>query len=381
MRVCLATGQFATPYSGVGTYAKALATGLRRQGIQLVILCPPEQAEPGAGFEFVATPIMRLPGHARWLSHAHAFTRGLRDVSDVDLIHFLDAREAVWYAGRGAATVGSVHDYYFIDPMQYVRHRQRYPDWPLRASYALLARAMERAAYRRLDALIVNSEATNVRISSAYRLAGRLTTIHIGLDLLIPHPLHADRVDSVLFVGGNAYRKGLDRLIRCVPDLVPPHTELWVAGTRMPRRLSALALSYGAGPRVKHYGTIHGDALAALYRRAKVVALPGVTEAFGLVFMEAMAAGCAVLGPADGGASELIEDGVSGYLVPYDDDRLLRERLNTLLNDEGLRQRMAEAAARSLSGRTADRMTLETVKVYRSLLANRPSEHEEKRAP
>jgi len=381
VKVCLATGQFASPYSGVGTYARALATGLRRQGIHVVILCPQEQIEPSSGFTFVPAPAMRLPGHAQWLSHAYAFSRGFSNVRDVDLVHFLDAREALWHVGRRVAAVGTVHDYYFTDPAQYWQHRQRYPDWQLRTAYSLIVRTLERAAYRKVDTLIANSEATNARVSAAYRLSGRLTTIHIGLDLTVISPLPTDRTDSVLFVGGNAYRKGLDRLIRCLPHLTPARTELWVAGTEVPRRLRTLAMTSGVWSRIRQHGAVNADTLATLYRGAKVLALPGVTEAFGLVFMEAMAAGCAVVGPADGGASEFVHDGVNGYLVPYDDDQLLRERLSVLLNDEECRRRMTESAASSLASHTVERMTSKTVQLYRSVLEGWPLRRDEERSP
>ncbi|MBN1423562.1 glycosyltransferase family 4 protein [Candidatus Fermentibacteria bacterium] len=368
MRVCLATGQYALPYSGVGTYARALAAGLLRLGIQVVVACPPSQCASVPGLDFLPVPFRRLPNHARWMGHAWAFSRRLRPLRDVDLVHFIDAREALWFRTRDIASVGTVHDYYFVDPGYYWRHRSRYPDWPTRLAYATIARALERVAYGKVHALIANSDATKTRVLHAYHPGGCMTTIHIGLDLAIDKGDAAGRNDSILFVGGNPYRKGLDRLVACLPYLAVPDAELWVAGTRIPSPMASLAIKNGLWPRIKRFGLVHGDALASLYRKAKVVALPGVTEAFGLVFMEAMAAGCAVVGPSDGGAGELIHDGKDGFLVPYEDDELLRGRLNELLTDDELRQHMVDAAAQTVAQFTPHRMAVQTREVYDAAL-------------
>lgn len=367
VRVCLATGQYALPYSGVGTYAHALARGLDRMGIRVIVACPPDQCGTTSGMEFSPVPVRRLPRHARWIGHAWAFSRGLRALRDVDLVHFIDAREALWYRTQGIASVGTIHDYYFVEPRHYWSF-SRYPDWPLRAPYAAVARALERDAYRRVRALIANSDATRTRVAAAYHPPGPMTTIHIGLDLDMTRGETADRADSILFVGGNPYRKGLDRLVRCLPDLAVAHAELWVVGTEIPSRLRSWAMRQGVWPRIRSLGTLHGDALMSLYRHAKVLALPGVTEAFGLVFMEAMAAGCAVVGPADGGTRELIHDGESGYLVPHGDDGLLRVRLNALLTDDTLRRSMVARAGEAVARHTVERMSSQTRDVYDAVL-------------
>jgi glycosyltransferase involved in cell wall biosynthesis len=335
--------------------------------------------QPESGFDFLSAPARHVPGHARWLGNAWAFKKALAAETGCEVVHFMDAREGLGYPRGRTRTVGTIHDYYFIRPSEYWRHRHRYPDWPIRLPYAMVARALERAAYRRLDGLIANSEATRARVSAAYRIpAGRFTTIYIGLEPPTgPGGIGVERCNAVLFVGGNPYRKGLDRLIRCLPNLGVPDVELWVAGARVPERLRNEAVRRGLADRIRELGRVDGDALRALYDRAKVVALPGVTEAFGLVFMEAMAAGCAVVGPVDGGAAELIEDGVNGYLVPHENDLLLQGRLRALLTDDQLRGRMAEAAARTLSGRTLGRMAVETGEAYEAVLGNRdrPGRH------
>lgn len=376
MRICLVTGQFATPYSGVGTYARALATGMRAEGAEVRVACPGEQVDLALGFEFMPVSVRRVPGHARWVAHAWSFGRSLKGAGNADVVHFVDAREGLWYAGSAPA-VGTIHDYYFVDPVHFWRRRACYPDWRVRLAYAAVTRHLERRAYRTLCALIANSDCTRTRVASAYRLPNPVTTIHIGLPLQIVERDDDQRSDSVLFVGGNPSRKGLDRLIRCLP-LLPPPVELWIAGSTVPPAHEALARRLGVWSRVRQLGMVHGEALRSLYRQAKVLALPGITEAFGLVFMEAMASRCAVIGPTDGGAGELVEDGVTGYLVPYDDDDLLARRLTTLMTEHTVRCTMTDRAARALSRFSVETMAARTLHVYRTLLSPASGERKPK---
>ncbi len=360
----LVTPQFRVSHSGIGTYARALATGLAREGVTVTVACPPGQIEPTPALRFVPVPVRTLPGHARWVAHALAFARVARD--EVDLIHFADAREAL-LCRAPLPLVGTVHDYYFVDPSHYWRCRRHYPDWVARGAYASIVRILERAAYRRLTLLIANSRVTAERVEAAYGLTRPVVPIHIGVDL--PIDTSSDgRLDGVLFVGGNPYRKGLHRLVKALPR-VGSDTELLVAGTAMPARLLTLASRLGVRHRLRLLGALDTPSLRAWYRAAKVLALPGVTEAFGLVFMEAMASGCAVIGPRDGGAAELIADGVTGYLVPRDDDDMLVERLLFLLHDEDARHAMVERAASEVACRTAKPMVDRTLEAYHAALS------------
>jgi len=375
MRVCLVTNQFASPFSGVGTYAKALASGLVSSNVDVTVLCPSDQRDNSKRISFI--PMKGRPkvgSHARWLELSVAMRRCLGKNPPFDIVHFLDAREALAYGGHGPTVVGTVHDYYFTRPWDFWKQRNFYPDdWWRRLAYSLLVHLLEPRAYSRAQTLITNSEATKTRISAAYGIpSSRSKTVYIGIhqpgSSTIP-PIE-ERESAVLFVGGNLYRKGLPRLMKSVSELRLKYRdlELWVVGSSLPDTLQILSDRLKLGKSLKIFQSLESDELAHLYRRASVFALPGVTEAFGLVFLEAMSLGCPVIAPEDGGAGEIIENGKTGFLISSSEDDLLSTRLTELLSEPILHHRIGHAGRNRSKTFSPERMVAETLDWYGSTI-------------
>ncbi len=87
--------------------------------------------------------------------------------------------------------------------------------------------------------------------------------------------------------------------------------------------------------------------LAEEYRRADVTVLPAVDEGFGLALLEAQLCGCAVIGAASGGITDIVSDGQTGLLARPDDPADLARCLKALLTDNDRRMRLAVAGQRS----------------------------------
>ena len=98
--------------------------------------------------------------------------------------------------------------------------------------------------------------------------------------------------------------------------------------------------------------------MPALYRSLDLLALPSRVEGFGLVVAEAAAAGVPCVRTDSGGHSETVIDGKTGFVVPIDDLDAFSDRLDRLLVDADLRQRMGHAAREhALAHFTLDRFT------------------------
>jgi glycosyltransferase involved in cell wall biosynthesis len=161
----------------------------------------------------------------------------------------------------------------------------------------------------------------------------------------------------VLFVGRLTPHKGVDRLIAALP----PGARLQVAGStghdpQPPERDYPWLLRQLAADRdIEFLGPVSDALLPALYRQAAVLALPSVhrtcygreirvSELLGLVVLEAMASGTPVVCSRLGGLVEVVQHGVTGFLVEPGDVAELRERLAELLQNPILARRMGRNA-------------------------------------
>ena len=139
--------------------------------------------------------------------------------------------------------------------------------------------------------------------------------------------------------------KGMDTLITALPRLLTDRSDvqLVAVGEGDDRNwLEDLADKNGVRRHVHFLSGLSYAELAACYSACELFALPSRGEGFGLVYLEAMACGKPVIGGAHGGAPEIIQDGVTGYLVPHGDALQLATSIETLLRDPELARKMGE---------------------------------------
>ena len=106
-----------------------------------------------------------------------------------------------------------------------------------------------------------------------------------------------------------------------------------------------------------------------MLNRSDVFVLTSKWEGLPRSIIEAMRAGLPVIASDVGGVSELVEEGITGYLVPRDDADTLKDRLETLIDNSQLRLQMGMAGyQRFIDKFTFERMLKETVEVYEEAL-------------
>lgn len=183
-------------------------------------------------------------------------------------------------------------------------------------------------------------------------------TILGGVDEEIFRPDGAQRGESVLFVGRILPHKGIDVLVRALPADV----SLDVIGQVYDEAYYRLLQQVASGKRVRFWPSANDADIAAAYRQALVTVLPSVyvdvygtarhmPELLGLVLLESMACGTPVICTAVGGMPEIVEDGVTGFVVPPNDSTVLRDRILRLRDDRELRRRMGQTAAARVATR------------------------------
>ncbi len=220
-----------------------------------------------------------------------------------------------------------------------------------------LYRWIERRYLRSVDGFIFNSRTTQATVEA---LAGssrpsvvaypagdhRSTTVshrEITRRTHEPGPLH------ILFVGNLIPRKGLHTLLDGLAQLPAEAWRLDVVGGVDPhdgytKSLLGQIQKAGMGERVKLLGTLGNPDLSDLLARSHVLAVPSQYEGFGIVYLEALAAGLPVIASTAGAAHEIVTPGETGFLVQPGDAGAIAAALATLHGNRDLLARMGHSA-------------------------------------
>jgi glycosyltransferase involved in cell wall biosynthesis len=174
----------------------------------------------------------------------------------------------------------------------------------------------------------------------------KLLKISYGSRLERFHPENApstnDEEFRILFVGAAGPRKGFIDLLAAFALIHHPGKQLFLIGSLSPE---AEALLAGADQsRITVLGSVPNVQLRRHYSQASVFVLPSIEEGLAMVIGEAMACGCPVIASANTGASELINDGVEGFIVPIRSPKVIADRLQQLADQPQVRERMGQAA-------------------------------------
>ena len=212
----------------------------------------------------------------------------------------------------------------------------------------------------------------------------RLSVVQPGVDLDRFRPRSTRAADRrrlglpergyvVAFVGRIQPLKGPDVLINALADPALRDLDVTVvicggpsgSGLDRPTSLIELAASLGVSGKVRFVAPQTGEALAALYRSADLVAVPSHNESFGLVALEAQACGTPVVAAAVGGLVTAVTDGVSGVLVDGHDPADWSRVLAGLLLAPARRLRLSIGAVRHARNFSWDRTADGLLHVYR----------------
>jgi len=177
-----------------------------------------------------------------------------------------------------------------------------------------------------------------------------------GIDLEKFHPGEKDeKIFKIVFVGGldRAHCfKGVDKLIDAVSIMNKRKGRSWrldiVGDGDLRPDYEARAKSLGLADRIIFCGRADDERIGELYRRADVAILPSInkSEAFGIVLIEAMASGTAVIASDLAGVRTVFRDGREGFLVKPGDTEVLADKLDALRRDKAKAKRMGANARR-----------------------------------
>ena len=194
--------------------------------------------------------------------------------------------------------------------------------------------------------------------------------VHYGI-VAGPEPAPLPRAPRLAVVGRLIPIKGHDVLLRALAEVRAEASEvtLEVAGEgRLEEELRATAHRLGLEDAVRFLGRV--APVGPVFERAEVVVVPSFGEGFGMVALEAMERGRPVIASSVGGLPEIVEEGVTGLLVPPGDAGALAAAIRELARDPGRTAEMGAAGrARALEAFSQERCTDRIDELYRAALA------------
>lgn len=233
---------------------------------------------------------------------------------------------------------------------------------------------IEKTAIEMADAVIAVSRETKEDILRLFDVdPDRVHVIYNGIDLEEYQPAKSTdalvkygvdpSVPYVLFVGRITRQKGIIHLVRAIQHMAPGFQVVLCAGAPDTPEIAAEMTAAVEAVQASRPGVIWIQQMVSvpekiqLYTHAAVFCCPSIYEPFGIINLEAMACETPVVASAVGGIKEVVVEGETGFLVsieqmkesPFeatDPDQYSRDlaaRINQLMTDEGLRQRMGVA--------------------------------------
>lgn len=403
MRIALLTNEYPPHvYGGAGVHVEYLARELARAGEaahHVDVLCFGEQQATHDNLRVRGIPAQapvpaQDPRHARLLD---ALQRNLAMVGALESPDILHCH--TWYshlAGclarplTGARLVLTTHSF---EPHRPWKAEQ------LGTAYQTTL-WIEQTAYQNADGVIAVSRAMKDDVQTLYGVAPqRVQVIHNGIDPDEYQPRHSPatlerlgvdpEIPIVLFVGRITRQKGILHLVRAIPHLAPGVQVVLCAGSPDTREIGQeMAILVDEAKRESSTRLLWipemlpREDLIVLYSHTAVFVCPSVYEPFGIINLEAMACETPVVAAAVGGIPEIVVDGETGVLVPFqsqgsgspeprDPDgysRALALAVNGLLAAPERRLAMGKAArARVLQEFSWRRIATRTLDFYREL--------------
>lgn len=387
MRVSILTREYPPfIYGGAGVHVGQLVPQLRKLCDSVEVQCMGEQREGATAhpedFPAGANQALRVLGTDVAMAAA---------IGEVDVIH-----SHTWYANF-AGLVGSK----FLDVPHVVTSHSLEPHRPWKAEqlgggYRVSSWA-ERTAFVDADAVISVSSGMRADVLASYPELDpeRVHVVRNGIDPdeFRPDPA-TDVIDSlgvdrsrplVVFVGRITRQKGLVHLVRAARDFDPDTQLLLLAGAPdTPEIAAEFDAAFAELSRTRSGSVtwvqemLPRSSVRQVLTHATVFACPSIYEPLGIVNLEAMACETAVVASAVGGIPEVVVDGQTGSLVPYDPSRAsdpefvagfeaaFAEQVNRLTRDPALAERYGKAGRqRCIDEFSWAKIAAETVEVYR----------------
>jgi len=318
-----------------------------------------------------------------------------QDAAGADVVH-----SHTWYANAAGHLASMLHGIPHVVTAHSLEPLRPWKAEQLGGGYRVSS-WIESMSFAGAAAVVAVSDGMRRDILRSYPFLdeSKVVVVHNGIDLERWKKVDDDELvrslgidpdrPSVVFVGRITRQKGLPYLLRAAA-LLPPEVQLVLcAGAPDTPEILAEVQAGVAALAEERTGVVWIDRLlsqhelSAVLTQATTFVCPSVYEPLGIVNLEAMACGAPVVGTATGGIPEVVDDGVTGRLVPIeqlqdgtgtpvDPDKFVRNLADTLIevvSDPEAAARMGEAGRQRAEAEFGwDRIALRTQEIYASLV-------------
>ncbi|WP_433677420.1 glycogen synthase [Microbacterium gorillae] len=329
MRVDIVTKEYPPAiYGGAGVHATELVKSLRDGGTEVQVRAF-GAPRPEADTTSYDTPVELADANAA-IQTLGIDLEIVGDVAGADVVH-----SHTWYAGFAGHIAGLLHGIPHVTTAHSLEPLRPWKAEQLGGGYAVSS-YIEKTAMEGAAAVIAVSEGMRQDILRSYPTLdpAKVRVIYNGIDVDAWRPVDDAAVlarygidpnrPSVVFVGRITRQKGLPYLLRAVAQLPEDVQVVLCAGAPDTAEIMEEVRALVAGLREAREGVVWiedmlpRDELCAILTSATTFVCPSVYEPLGIVNLEAMACGAAVVGTATGGIPEVVVDGVTGRLVPIE---------------------------------------------------------------
>jgi len=323
-------------YGGAGVHVEYLSRELART-IEVEVHCWGEQNSDDGNLHIRgALPWAEISDgtEGKFKGALEAFSLNLtqiRALKGVDLVH-----THTWYVSMAGYLAKKLYGVPFVLTTHSLEPLRAWKAEQLGSGYAMSS-WMERTAILDADAVIAVSNGTKEDILRVYPVdPERVHVIYNGIDIneyratrsteaLTAHGIDP-AVPYIMFLGRITRQKGVTHLVDAIRHLPRDTQVVLCAGAPDTPEIAAEMRSKVDAVRATHPRVIWVEKMVSkpeaiqLYSNARVFCCPSVYEPFGIINLEAMACGTAVVASSTGGIKEVVVDGETGYLVPFAQD-------------------------------------------------------------
>ncbi len=262
------------------------------------------------------------------------------------------------------------HPYPVISLVHHLRCSELRPAWQ-NAFY----RVIERKYLESVDGFIFNSNTTEKTVNGLIEI-GKPSVVAYPPTDQVGEPISEEEIIQrakndpfrILFLGNVIYRKGLHTLLKAVcnqrsafrVDVVGSLT----SESTYVKRIREFITHNNLSSSVFLHGSLDKISLIAKLKQTHVLVVPSSYEGFGMVYLEGMGFGLPALGTSAGAAGEVIEDGITGYLIEPHDSASLSARLTSLAEDRGMLTRLSINARQRYLRQLSWEVTAESIRNF-----------------